>query len=269
MSHTAAAFRAKYGPWALVAGASQGLGEEYARQLAAFGLHVVLVARRVQPMTTLAEEFTATYGVQMRIVELDLARADAAQIVERETADLEIGILVYNAALSTIGGFFENALEDHVREIETNCRAPMMLAHTLGSIMAARGRGGIVLMSSLSATMGSALIANYAATKAYNLVLAEGLWEEMRTRGVDVMACCAPAVTTPNYQDSAPGRTAPGTMTPAAVVRETLAALGSTPSYIPGPTNRISALVLRRLLTRKQAIRIMGNVMRGMYANNG
>ena len=269
MSHTAAAFRAKYGPWALVAGASQGLGEEYARQLAAFGLHVVLVARRVQPMTTLAEEFTATYGVQIRIVELDLARADAAQIVERETADLEIGILVYNAALSTIGGFFENALEDHVREIETNCRAPMMLAHTLGRIMAARGRGGIVLMSSLSATMGSALIANYAATKAYNLVLAEGLWEEMRTRGVDVMACCAPAVTTPNYQDSAPGRTAPGTMTPAAVVRETLAALGTTPSYIPGPTNRISALMLRRLLTRKQAIRIMGNVMRGMYANNG
>ena len=70
-------------------------------------MNVALVARRVQPMTTLAEKFTATYGVQIRIIELDLARADAAQIVERKTADLEIGIVVYNAALSTIGGFFE------------------------------------------------------------------------------------------------------------------------------------------------------------------
>ena len=266
MSHSAAAFRAKYGPWAVVAGASQGLGEEYARQLATFGIHVVLVARRVQPMTILAEEFTDKYGVQTRVIELDLARVDAAQVVERETADLEIGILVYNAALSTIGGFFESALEDHIREIETNCRAPMMLAHTLGRRMAARGQGGIVLMSSLSATMGSALIANYAATKAYNLVLAEGLWEEMRTHGVDVLACCAPAVTTPNYRDSAPGRTAPGTMTPSAVVRETLAALGTTPSYIPGRTNQVSAFLLRRLLSRKLAIRTMGSVMRGMYS---
>src|SRR5215469_7800800 len=118
MSRSAAAFRAKYGPWAVVAGASQGLGEEYARQLAAFGLHVALVARRVQPMTRLAEEFTGKYGVQIRVIELDLARADAAQVVERETADLEIGILVYNAALSMIGRFFDAELPEHTGEID-------------------------------------------------------------------------------------------------------------------------------------------------------
>jgi short-subunit dehydrogenase len=114
--------------------------------------------------------------------------------------------------------------------------------------------------------MGSPLIANYAATKAYNQVLAEGLWEELRRRGVDVMACCAPAITTPNYQASAPKRTSPGTMSPAAAVRETLAALGTVPSYIPGGTNRLSAFALRRLLPRRMAIETMGRVMRGMYA---
>ncbi|MGO8946405.1 MAG: SDR family NAD(P)-dependent oxidoreductase [Ktedonobacterales bacterium] len=266
MSRSAADFRAKYGPWAVVAGASQGLGEEYARQLAARGLHLILVARRTNLTTALAEEFTAAYGTLTRVITLDLARADAAEVVDRETADLEIGLLVYNAALSVIGSFFDGSLDDHVREIRTNCQAPMTLTHTLGRKMAARGRGGIVLMSSLSATMGSALIANYAATKAYNLVLAEGLWEEMRTHGVDVMACCAPAVTTPNYLASAPARTSPGTMTPEGVVREALKALGKTPSYIPGRTNRISAFALRRLLPRKLAIQTMGNVMRGMYA---
>jgi uncharacterized protein len=267
MSRSDADFRAKYGPWALVAGASQGLGEHYARQVAACGVHVVLIARRLSVTTLLAEEIAVTYGVQTRVIELDLSRADAAQVVERETADIEVGLLVYNAGLSIIGRFFDGAMEDHVREIETNCRAPMMLAYTLGNKMAERRKGGIVLMSSLSATMGSALIANYAATKAYNQVLAEGLWEEMRGRGVDVMACCAPAVTTPNYLASGPSGTQPGTMTPEAVVRETLAALGTTPSFVPGRTNRLSAFALRRLLPRERAIRIMGGVMRNMYGS--
>jgi uncharacterized protein len=266
MRRSAATFRERYGPWAVVAGASSGLGKEYARQLAARGLHVALVARRGELAADLAGRLAERYGVETRVIALDLARADAAAEVEQATAGLEVGLLVYNAAFSAIGPFFERALEDHIREVETNCRAPVMLAHTLGQGMLARGRGGIVLMSSLSATMGSALIANYAATKAYNLVLAEGLWEEMRTRGVDVMACCPAAVTTPNYQASAPERQSPGTMTAAAVVAETLAALGTTPSFIPGRSNRLSAFALRRLLPRKMTIRIMGNVMRGMYA---
>jgi uncharacterized protein len=268
MSRSMADFRARYGAWAVVAGASQGLGEEFARQLAARGLNVAMIARRAKITAALAEEFSAKYGVQSRVIELDLAQAAAAEVVERETAEMEVGLLVYNAALSVIGQFLEGPLEEHVREVATNCRAPMMLTHSLGRKMAERGRGGIVLMSSLSATMGSPLIANYAATKAYNQVLAEGLWEEMHTLGVDVMACCAPAVTTPNYLASAPKRTSPGTMSPAAVVKESLAALGTAPSYIPGRANRLSAFALRRLLPRRMAIETMGRVMRGMYAQS-
>ena len=134
---SAADFRAKYGPWAVVAGASQGLGEEYARQLAARGLHVVMVARRAKLTTEIAQELAATYGVQTRVIPLDLAQADAAEVVERETADLEVGLLVYNAALSVIGRFFDAELVEHTAEIDTNCRAPMMLTHILGRKMAA------------------------------------------------------------------------------------------------------------------------------------
>jgi uncharacterized protein len=204
MRRSEAEFQRRYGPWAVVAGALSGLGEAFAVQLAAQGLNVVLIARRAALAAELAEQLAERYGIETRVLELDLARPDAAEVVSNETADLDVGLMVYNAALSIIGPFLDHPLEDHLREIETNCRAPMLLAYTLGRRMLARGRGGVVLVSSLSATMGSALIANYGATKAYNLVLAEGLWEELRTRGVDVMACCPAAVSTPNYAASGP-----------------------------------------------------------------
>lgn len=265
MARSRGDFRARYGPWAVVAGASEGLGAEYATQLAAHGLNVVLIARREPPLRELAERLALRYGIETLPLPLDLARADAAAVVETATAELDIGMLVYNAALSVIGPFFDAPLEDHLREVAINCRGPVSLAYVLGKRMLARGHGGIVLMSSLSATMGSALIANYAASKAYNMVLAEGIWEELRTRGVDVMACAAGAIATPGYMESAPKRGG-GAMTPARVVSETLAALGTTPSFIPGGGNKIAAFALRRLVPRAAAIRLMGRVMRGMYA---
>jgi short-subunit dehydrogenase len=265
MARSAEAFRARYGPWAVVAGASSGLGEAYARALAARGINVALIARRRSLAEALAAKLAGRHGIQTRVIELNLARADAGEIVAAATADLDVGLLVYNAAFSAIGPFFERPVNDHLRELETNCRAPLLLAYALGQRLLARGRGGIVVMSSLSATMGSALIANYAATKAYNQVLAEGLWEELRGRGVDVMACCAGATSTPNYAASAP-KGARGTLTPAAVAEQTLAALGTTPSFIPGRGNRLSAFALRRLMPRKATIKLMGGVMRRMYA---
>lgn len=264
MVRSRADFRSRYGPWAVVAGASEGLGAEYATQIAAYGLNVVLIARREPPLRDLAEQLTARYGIETLPLPLDLAREDAAAVVEAATAELDVGMLVYNAALSVIGPFFDAPLEDHLREVAINCRGPVSLAYVLGKRMLARGHGGIVLMSSLSATMGSALIANYAASKAYNMVLAEGIWEELRTRGVDVMACAAGAIATPGYLESAPKRGG-GAMTPVRVVSETLAALGTTPSFIPGGGNRIAAFALRRLVPRASAIRLMGRVMRGMY----
>jgi short-subunit dehydrogenase len=260
-------FRARYGPWAVVAGASEGLGEAYATQLAALGLHLVLIARRGPILDSLAARLASQHGVRTRTLALDLARADAGTAVEEATGDLEVGLLVYNAARSVIGPFLDRPLQDHLDELAANTRAPMTLAFTLGRRMVERGHGGIILMSSLASSQGSPLTANYAATKAYNRILAEGLWDELRRQGVDVLACLAGATRTPGYIASAPKRAgmASATMTPRAVAAEALAALGHRPFVIPGRGNRFAGFVMQRLLPRRTAIGIMGRVLRGMY----
>ncbi|HZU69918.1 MAG TPA: SDR family NAD(P)-dependent oxidoreductase [Ktedonobacteraceae bacterium] len=260
-------FHARYGPWAVVAGASQGLGAEFATQLAVKKLNLFLIARRKDVLDELAAKLQQDYAVEVRTLELDLAREDAGSVVEAATSDIDVGLLVYNAALSKIGPFLNTSLQDHLDEIAINCRAPMTLAYLFGQKMQQRGRGGIVLLSSLSSSQGSALISSYTATKAYNRLLAEGLWEELRGQGVDVMACCPSAVSTPNYLASAPrsGRISASTMTPAEVVTETLAALGKQPLIIPGWSNRMANIVMQRVLPHKMAIKLMGRVMRGMY----
>jgi short-subunit dehydrogenase len=261
-------FAARYGPWAVVAGASEGLGAQFAAQLAPRRINLVLIARRAAMLEQLAAQLKAGYGVQVRTIELDLGRADCGATVATHTSDIEIGLLVYNAARSVIGPFLAQPLDQHLNELDVNCRAPLTLAYTLGRRMLERRRGGIVLMSSLSAAQGSPMIANYAATKAYNQLLAEGLWDELRGQGVDVLACCAGATTTPNYLASAPkrgGATAATAMSPRAVVAEALAALGRQPSVVPGGANRLAAFVMRRLLPRRAAIAIMGQTLRKMY----
>jgi short-subunit dehydrogenase len=135
--------------------------------------------------------------------------------------------------------------------------------------MAARGRGGLLFMSSMSALQGSPLVATYAATKAFGLVLAEGLWEELRGQGIDVLAFCAGATRTPNYEASRPAkasRLAPAVMEPAAVAAEALACLGKTPSAIAGRGNRVGSFIMHRLLSRRLAVQIMGRTTRSMYS---
>ena len=258
-------FPTRYGKWALVAGASEGLGAEFATQLAARGLNLVLIARRKELLEQLATQLTHDHAIEVRTLPLDLAREDIGELVEAATGDIEIGLLVYNAALSMIGPYFDISLEDHLNEIAVNCRAPLTLSYLLGQRMLKRRRGGIILMSSLSSSQGSPLITNYSATKAYNRLLAEGLWDELRRQGIDVLACSASSVSTPGYLASAPGRTSVSAMTPRAVVSETLAALGKQPVVIPGWTNRVANVVMQRLLPHKTAIILMGRVLRGMY----
>lgn len=253
----------------MVAGASIGLGAEFAAQLAARGLNVVVVARQADRLAELSRQLSTTYRVQVRPLAFDLSAPDAPTLIAGQTRDLDVGLLVYNAALSIIGPFLDQPLDQHLRELDTNTRAPLTLAYLLGQPMRARRRGGIILMSSLSASSGSALIANYAATKAYNQVLAEGLWDELRAHGVDVLACCASTITTPNYLASQPKQSrfgSFGALPPEAVAAETLNALGQQPSLIPGRSNRLAAFFIRRMLPRRVAIQMMGQTLRKMYS---
>ena len=255
------AFANRYGPWAVVAGASEGIGEAFARELARRGLRLVLVARRPEPLEAAAREIADLAKLDVVCVPLDLARADAVAVLEAEIAGLDVGLLVYNAALAPSGSFLEIPLAEQLAAIDVNVRGPLAMAHRFGQRLAARGSGGIVLLSSLTAFQGSPYVATYGATKSFLLTLAEGMWFELAPRGVDVLAVCAGATRTPRYLESAKGR-APGELEPAQVAREALASLGRGPLVIPGRFNRIASQLMRRLLPRRAAIRIMGGQTR-------
>ncbi|MFT3921595.1 MAG: SDR family NAD(P)-dependent oxidoreductase [Myxococcales bacterium] len=174
--------------------------------------------------------------------------------------------MVYNAAHSIQGEFLDHALEDHLRAIDLNCRGPLALAYHFGKSMRARKRGGLILMSSMSGLQGTAMVVSYAATKAFNTVLAEGLWEELRGHGVDVLACVAGATRTPTFESSQPadGGALARPMEAQQVAREALAKLGATPSMIPGSVNRAAAYVMR-FLPRAQAVSFISRATRKMY----
>ncbi len=258
-------FVERFGPWALIAGASVGLGEAFARQLAARGLNLFLLARTKDSLEKLAAELRSAHGIEAQTLAGDLARPDLASAVTALTAGREVGLLIYNAAHSVTGPFVERPLEEQLRVVDVNCRGPLVLTHLLGGAMARRRRGGILLMTSISGSQGGPLLASYAASKAFNLVLAEGLWAELGRQGVDVLACRAGATRTPGYLSSKPREDAGPLMDPAAVVTAALAALGTGPSVVPGWLNKVAAFLFARLLPRRWTIWIMGRAAEKMY----
>jgi len=256
-------FKEKYGPYALVAGGSNGLGAAFAEALAQRGLNLVLIAREEERLMAAANRLKNQYAVDVISFAADLADFEK---VKSLIAGLKvsIGLLVYNAAIIPIG-LFENTSEESLSlAAAVNVRSPLLLAKLLSAAMIQNNRGGIVLMSSLASAQGSPKLATYAATKAFNAVLAEGLWKELRPRGVDVIGCCAGAILTPGYQKAEQIKAAPGTMTARDVAEQTLNALGKSPIIVPGGVNKIGRFVLTRLLTRKAAIGIMSKNTGGL-----
>jgi short-subunit dehydrogenase len=263
-------FRSKYGPSALIAGAAVGLGAEYSRQIAQHGLNLVLLDRDAEPLEETAAEIRTRHGVQVRTLTVDLARPDLADAIRPALDGVEIGLLVYNAAVGTVAPFFELPPAHVDRMIDVNCRGPLRLVHALVPPMIARRRGGLILMSSLSGNIGSAQLAVYAASKAFTLVLADALWAELRPHDVDVLAVQPGSTRTPGWlsSQSAESTATPlPVMEPAEVVREALAALGVEPSVVPGELNRQGAEVLARM-PRRKAIELMSVVTGNLVRND-
>jgi short-subunit dehydrogenase len=260
-------FDAKYGPWALIAGASEGIGEEFSKQLAAKGLNLVLIARRQALLDRLRQELEATYNIQVICLPLDLGRAGLYDVVAQEVQGLDIGLLVYNACFSTIAPFIETDLASTMQTVDVNCRGPLTLVSLLAKPMLRRRQGGIILMSSASGFQGATWLATYAASKAFTTILAESLWEEFRAQGVDVMALIAGATNTPNFKAVTPEekQAASFPMEPRDVVHEGLRQLGKGPRHIAGRMNRAVAFVLNRLLPRRVAVAFMGKQLRKIY----
>ena len=249
-------FRTRYGNWAVVAGASEGLGAAFATGLAKRGMHLLLVARRAEALRAVADRLRQDHGIEVRVLVLDLASPALAESLADATVDLEVGLIVYNAAFVPAASFLE--LEDSILDqlMRVNVHGPLTFLRTLLPPMRERGRGAAVLMSSLAGMQGAPRLAAYAASKAFNTILGESLWYELREQGIDVVVSCPGAINTPRYLKST-NRVAPGTMTPDAVARETLDALGNGPRVVPGVVNRIFARLFERLLPRKTAIQLM------------
>lgn len=259
-----ARFKETYGPYAVVAGGSDGLGAAFAEGIARRGVNLVLLARREDQLQATAARLRESYDVDVMAIVADMA--DYESVKERIGGlTASIGLLVYDAAYAPIGPFEDVTEEQLAQAAAVNVRGPLLLAKLLSAPMIERGRGGIVLMSSLAGGQGSPNIAAYAATKAFTTILAEGLWSELKPRGVDVLACAAGAILTPGYQQAeGAARPAPGTLAAAVVAEQTLAAMGTGPVVVPGAVNKLGRFVLTRLLSRRAAIALMSKNTGGL-----
>jgi short-subunit dehydrogenase len=196
--------RARYGGWALVAGASEGLGAAFAREAARLGFDVVLLARRAAALEETAAAIRAEFGVATRCIVADLAQDDIVDAVAGHTADLDVGVVIYNAAAELYGPFLTLDAASHRTNLAVNCFTPTVLATHFGARMRDRGRGAIAIVSSLAALQGARYLITYGASKAYELILAEGLWDELGDHGIDALAYVVGATASATWHGAAP-----------------------------------------------------------------
>jgi uncharacterized protein len=258
------AFRERYGPWALVTGASAGIGAEFAVQLAGMGLNLVLLARRKQRMEDLAQQLESRNKIRTKMILADLAQPDFLPRVIAETQSIEIGLLVNNAGFGLAGKFLDHELEKELALLDVNCRAPLMLTHLFGRQMAKRKSGGIIFVSSISGYIATPLATTYAASKVYELFLAEGLGYELTKSGVDVLALCPGSTATEFHQIAGLKPVAATPVQP--VVQLALKQLGKKRVVITGWHNRFLVWLLK-LTPRSVYVPMAGRVMEKRIAS--
>jgi short-subunit dehydrogenase len=195
-------YRIRYGDWALVVGASEGLGEALARDLASRGMNVAMVARREPKLSEAAARVAADFGVETRPIIADMADPNVLAVLEKGLAGLEVAFLVYNAAAEMGGEFLEQDVQRHLTNITVNCVTPTLLVHHYAGRMVARGKGGVVVCSSLAAARGLYHWVTYGASKAYENLLGQGLWYELKDKGVGATTLMVGSTYTPNFQKS-------------------------------------------------------------------
>jgi short-subunit dehydrogenase len=234
----------KFGPWAIITGASSGIGEGFARQLAADGLNVVLVARRISLMQQLGEELAKKFKIKYRVIEADLSDEMAIKKITDATDDLEVGLLISNAGAGYPGRFFAAEEADHRYILQLNITSHLSLTHYFGRKMVARNKGGIVLTGAMGATHGVPYMANAGGTKGYISTLGKGLHTELKEFGIHLTVLLTSPIDTANMTFGKVGYTKENTpvqpISVAQCVSETLLALSKNKiTVIPGLKFRI------------------------------
>lgn len=253
--------KARYGPWAVVTGASSGIGREMALKLAESGLNLVLVGRSHAILEQMANDLSDRYEIEVRSVIQDLSVERSLETLVAQTQNLEVGLLVAAAGFGTSGAFLNCRLEQEVEMLHVNCRSLMGLTWYFAQRFAKQRRGGIVLMSSIVGFQGMPFAAHYAATKAYVQTFAEALNVELAPLGVDVIAS-APGPTNSGFAERA-GMKMGKALSAAVVAQGTLQALGRKSTVLPGFLSKLLTYSLLPL-PRWARVRIMGGVMKSM-----
>jgi hypothetical protein len=244
--------RTRYGEWAIVTGASSGIGAKFAEKLAGEGMNLVLVARRKELLNGLKLELTNKYGVKLICLPLDLSLDGCLQPLIEACKDLDIGLLVNNAGTGTPGMFSSSDIQKEKDVIRLNCVTPMEITHHFLPGMLARGGGGIILVSSLMGFQGVPYMANYSATKGYLLNFGESLYHECKGTGVDVLVLAPGATETPGkYLHEVDYSKLPITwMSAEAVVDAAMKKIGRKAFVIPGVRNHLTACLSGGLWSR-------------------
>ena len=260
-------FRERYGTWAVVAGASEGVGLAFAGAVAERGLNVVLISRRVSLLDQGAREIRRRWSVDTRTLGVDLAERGGSDAVVGGTADLDVGMLVYCAGADpNFVPFLDAPVEAAEAMVRRNCLVPMRLCHHFAPSMVECGHGGIVLVTSGAALVGARRMVAYGASKAFDLVMGEALWAELHEFGVDVLSLVLGVTDTPalrrlladrgNLASADDGTPIPGAATPEEVVDEALANLANGPTHFVGESLREGSKVLGGM-ARSDAARVM------------
>lgn len=260
-------FSKKYGTWALIAGAADGIGEAFSRELAQKKINLLMVDLQHEKMQLLALQLEKEFGIQTKCICLNLSENDACEKMLEASQFLDCRLLVYVAAFSRVKPFLQVTDQELNSFIDINCRTQLRLVHGLAAQVKTKGSGGIILLSSLAGLIGMQLVATYAATKAFAWNLAEALHHELKPENIDVMACIAGATATPTYLATQPkyGFIKPKVQLPEQVAEAALQKLGKRTRYIPGFSNRFNYFLLTRILPRTWAARIANNTMGKMY----
>lgn len=268
MHTVSGAMAQQYGPWALIAGASEGIGLAFAEQLAAQGLNLVLLSRSESKLAQAKARIHAKHPVSIECLGVDLSQEGVFGAVAARTDHLEIGLVVYNAgAVHGAARFHDQPVEHALGLINLNCRGPVEFAHHFGGRMRERRRGGMLFLSSLACVSGSSYIAAYCATKSFDYIFAQSLWHEMAPDNVHVLCLVAGKTRTPAMTESGlefePGQT--DYMEAEDVASEGLAHLGHGPVWIAGENNRAAASLLKQL-AEPELIEIMSEATAALYA---
>lgn len=263
-------FKKKYGSWAIIAGAAEGLGEAFSVELAKKSVNLIMIDNQAALLKNFAHKIESTYNIKTIQISLDLKDVNSVEKIINEVKSVDCRCLIYNAAYSLIKPFINHSEDELDNFIDINTRTPLKLIHQFSQHLITKNNGGgIITMSSLAGLIGMQLVSTYAATKAFNWNLAEALHFELKPKNIDVLSCIAGATETPAYLKTKPqyGFLKPLVMKPETVAKSTLKQLGKKAVFIPGFSNRFNYFILTRLLPRKFGASLANKTMLKMFAH--